>query len=104
MSLNGALSDIDLKSKLAYYGIVTPITNTTREVLLRKLQKLESSSINQQINQQITSNDTEAMDTTSNDMNEYEILKGISELGFTAVALTDTTRPLLSNIIRKRNK
>lgn len=60
MSVNNVLSDTDLKTKLARYGIVAPITNTTRSVLLKKLQKLETGSINQQY-QQITSNDTESM-------------------------------------------
>lgn len=61
MSLNCILSDTDLKSRLARYGIVVPITNSTRQVLLKKLQMLENGSINTQINQPIISNDTELM-------------------------------------------
>lgn len=50
MSSNSTFNDADLKSKLAQYGIVAPITNTTRNVLIKKLQKLEKDSPNKQTN------------------------------------------------------
>lgn len=40
-------------------------------------------------------------DTTSNDLNEYEIRDELSKLGYKQVPLTNTTLPILSNIIRK---
>lgn len=61
MSSYAALSDIDLKSKLARYGIYSPITNSTRQVLINKLHKLEKDSMNNPTDQQITTNDTESM-------------------------------------------
>lgn len=51
MSSNNTFNDADLKSKLAQYGIVAPITNTTRNVLIKKLQKLEKNSPNKQTDQ-----------------------------------------------------
>lgn len=49
MSSNCTFDDADLKSRLAYFGINKPITNTTRNVLLKKLLKLESDQQNNQI-------------------------------------------------------
>lgn len=37
-------------------------------------------------------------------MNEYEIRDEISKHGLKQVALTDSTRPVISNIIRKKNQ
>lgn len=51
MTSTNTFNDADLKSKLAQYGIVAPITNTTRNVLIKKLQKLEKDSPNKQTNQ-----------------------------------------------------
>lgn len=51
MTSNNTYTDADLKSKLAQYGIVAPITNTTRNVLIKKLQKLEKDSPNKQTSQ-----------------------------------------------------
>lgn len=51
MSSNKIIDDADLKSRLAHYGIVSPITNTTRAVLFKKLQKLEMDSSIKQTNQ-----------------------------------------------------
>lgn len=36
-------------------------------------------------------------------MNEYEIRDGISKLGYKQIPLTDSTRPVLSNMVRKNN-
>lgn len=41
MSSINIITDADLKSRLAFYGIVCPITNTTRNILLNKLIKLD---------------------------------------------------------------
>jgi len=101
MSSNITINDADLKSRLAHFGIISPITNTTRQLLLKKLYNLEISSIHNQSNQN-KSNTEEQMDTSTNDLNEYEIRNGISKLGYKQVPLTDTTRPILSNILRKR--
>lgn len=51
MSSVSSFNDADLKSKLAQYGIVSPITNTTRNVLIKKLQKLEKDTMNRHTNQ-----------------------------------------------------
>lgn len=65
MSSFSVTNDIDLKSKLARYGIYSPITDSTRLTLLKKLQKLERYSMNnkpaEKADQQIASNDTESM-------------------------------------------
>lgn len=63
MSSNSSFDDADLKSRLAQHGIVIPITNTTRQILFKKLQKLEGSSPNNQTNQSVgyKSNDIELM-------------------------------------------
>lgn len=54
MELNN-IDDANLRSRLAYYGIVCPITKTTKKVLLQKLQKLEIASSNNITNQPNTS-------------------------------------------------
>lgn len=62
MSLNNTSSDdADLKSRLAHYGIVNPITNTTRNILIKKLQKLEKESSNKQTTQSCSNNEIELM-------------------------------------------
>lgn len=50
MSSKNVLTDADLKSRLANYGINCPITNTTRNVLLHKLSKLDSNNLNSKTN------------------------------------------------------
>lgn len=67
MASNVKLSDADLKLKLSHYGITSPITNTTRNVLLRKLHKLEMESSNKPNNPSIknTSNNIESMVSNS---------------------------------------
>ncbi|XP_025198338.1 uncharacterized protein LOC112596772 [Melanaphis sacchari] len=105
MSSSNTLDDADLKSRLARFGINNPITNTTRNVLLKKLLKLEMDSQNKCNNQSDTfSSECELMDTSTNDLNEYEIRDGISKYGLKPVPLTDSTRPVISSIIRKKNK
>jgi len=51
MSSRNILNNADLKSRLARFGISNPITNTTRNVLLKKLLKLEMDSQNERKNQ-----------------------------------------------------
>lgn len=41
-------------------------------------------------------------DTTTNDLNEYEIRDELSKRGYKQVPMTNTTLPVLSNIIRKK--
>lgn len=53
MASNNIISDADLKSRLAHFGIVSPISNTTRTVLLKKLLKLEKDSLHEQTSQAI---------------------------------------------------
>lgn len=43
-------------------------------------------------------------DTSSNDLNEYEIRNEITKLGYANIPLTDSTRPILSNIIRRKRE
>lgn len=50
MSSNIAIDDAELKSRLAHFGILTPITNTTKKVLLKKLHHLEINSIKKETN------------------------------------------------------
>jgi len=50
MSSKESFDDSDLKTRLAKHGIITPITKTTRQVLLKKLHKLENNSPNNQTN------------------------------------------------------
>ncbi|KAF0763087.1 Uncharacterized protein FWK35_00010472, partial [Aphis craccivora] len=102
MSSSNILNDADLKSRLARFGISSPITNTTRNILLKKLLKLEMDSQNE-CNDQSNKSDCESMDTTTNDLNEYEIRDGISKYGLKPVPLTDSTRPVISSIIRKKS-
>lgn len=66
MSSNNTLDDADLKSRLAHYGVVIPITNTTRSVLLKKLHGLEKNSSNEKAKQsnKNISNDVEEMVST----------------------------------------
>lgn len=65
MSSNTAIDDAELKSRLARFGILTPITNTTKKVLLKKLHQLEMNTINNQNNLKTTlcsnANDRELM-------------------------------------------
>ncbi|XP_050061734.1 CAR1 transcription factor-like isoform X2 [Aphis gossypii] len=103
MSSSNILNDADLKSRLARFGISSPITSTTRNILLKKLLKLEMDSQNER-NNQSNKFDCESMDTTTNDLNEYEIRDGISKYGLKPVPLTDSTRPVISSIIRKKNE
>ncbi|XP_060844774.1 uncharacterized protein LOC132924459 [Rhopalosiphum padi] len=103
MSSSNTLYDADLKSRLARFGINIPVTNTTRNVLYKKLLKLEMDSQNKH-NNQLNTFDHDSMDTTTNDLNEYEIRDGISKYGIKSVPLTDSTRPLISTIIRKKNE
>jgi len=51
MLTSNTLNDADLKSRLARFGINYPITNTTRNVLFKKLLKLEMDSQNERNNQ-----------------------------------------------------
>jgi len=51
MSSGNTFCDADLKSRLARFGINQPITNTTRNVLLKKLVELEMGFKNEQNNQ-----------------------------------------------------
>lgn len=60
-SNNTIISDADLKSRLANFGIVCPISNTTRPVLLKKLLKLEKDSLHEQTTQTIDNNYDEKM-------------------------------------------
>lgn len=46
-------NDADLKSRLAHFGINSPITKTTRAVLHKKLLKLEMDSKKEQNNESI---------------------------------------------------
>lgn len=50
MSSKNILTDADLKSRLAEYGINCPITNTTRNFLLNKLNKLDLGNLNSKTN------------------------------------------------------
>jgi len=63
MSFNNSFDEDDLKSRLANYGIICPITNTTRQVLLKKLYKLETNSPNNRTSLSIgyESNDNHSM-------------------------------------------
>lgn len=61
MASNNTISDADLKSRLAHFGIVCPISNTTRVVLLKKLHKLEMDSLHDPISQAIDNNYDEKM-------------------------------------------
>ncbi|CAI6352567.1 unnamed protein product [Macrosiphum euphorbiae] len=97
------IDEADLKSRLARFGINQPITNTTRNVLHKKLLKLEMDFEKDKNNQSIKFG-CESMDTSTNDLNEYEIRDGISKHGLNQVPLTDSTRPVISNIIRKKNQ
>lgn len=54
MASNSTLDDADLKSRLAHHGIIIPITNTTRAVLRKKLQSLETSSSKEKAKQSNT--------------------------------------------------
>jgi len=60
MSSSNILNDADLKSRLARFGISSPITNTTRNILLKKLLKLEMDSQNE-CNDQSNKSDCESM-------------------------------------------
>lgn len=40
------ISDDDLRARLSYFGITSPITNSTKNVLIKKLAKLEMASLN----------------------------------------------------------
>jgi len=51
MPSSNTLDDADLKSRLARFGINNPITNTTRNVLHKKLLKLEMDFKKEQNNQ-----------------------------------------------------
>jgi len=53
MSSSNKFCDADIKSRLARFGINIPITNTTRNVLLKKLLKLEMDFKRKQNNQLI---------------------------------------------------
>jgi len=53
MSSSNALDDADLKSRLAQFGINNPITNTTRNILHKKLLKLEMDVKKEQNNQSV---------------------------------------------------
>lgn len=55
MASNDTIDVADLRSRLAHYGIVCPITNSTKQFLLRKLQKLEMASSNKITDQPDTS-------------------------------------------------
>uniref|UniRef100_A0A2S2PJF4 LEM domain-containing protein n=1 Tax=Schizaphis graminum TaxID=13262 RepID=A0A2S2PJF4_SCHGA len=103
MSSSNTVDDADLKSRLARFGINIPVTNTTRNVLYKKLLKLEMDSQNNH-NSQLDTFDRDSMDTTTNDLNEYEIRDGISKYGLKPVPLTNSTRPLISTIIRKKKE
>lgn len=64
MSSNIAIDDAELKSRLARFGILTPITNTTKKVLLKKLHYLEMNSVKNETNpgsSQCSSNANELM-------------------------------------------
>jgi len=60
MSSSNTLNDADLKSRLAHFGINQPITSTTRNLLLKKLLKLEMDFKKDQ-NNQSTRLDCESM-------------------------------------------
>jgi len=52
-SSSNTIDEADLKSRLARFGINQPITNTTRNVLLKKLLKLEMDFEKEKNNQSI---------------------------------------------------
>lgn len=76
MASNNILSDADLKSRLAHFGIVCPISNSTRQVLLKKLQKLEMDShkpTSQSIENELYENMVNQFKTHKTNYREYTI-------------------------------
>ncbi|XP_050531450.1 uncharacterized protein LOC126900061 [Daktulosphaira vitifoliae] len=70
------MSDENLRIRLSKFGITCPITDSTRSVLKNKLYNLET-----ELQERYTNHEYELMDTSSNDMNEYEIQNRLLEDG-----------------------
>lgn len=73
MSSSNTLYDADLKSRLARFGINIPVTNTTRNVLYKKLLKLEMDSQNKHNNQLNTFDHDSMVNTFQNKLLLYKI-------------------------------
>ncbi|KAB7508215.1 Inner nuclear membrane protein Man1 [Armadillidium nasatum] len=74
MASLGHLSDDELRSKLKEYGINSPVTANTRTVLLKKLNHIISSKVNEPINSQSRSS---YKDSTNNSNADGPVPKGV---------------------------